>query len=104
VTTLNDLRPLERRVSKLAAEGVPPAEIGRRFHRSGEYVERVLEFASLPGRHAPRPPAGLRPIERRLIRWRDEGVPARELADRFRRGSGYIERVLAIADYKLQRD
>jgi hypothetical protein len=103
VTRLDDLRPLERRVSKLASDGVPPEEIGRRFHRSGDYVERVLELASLPGRHAPEPPAGLRPIERRLVRWRDEGVPTRELADRFHRGSGYIERVLAIADYKLQR-
>lgn len=97
---LADLRPLERRVSKLTAEGVVPAEIGRRFNRSEDYVERVLVLASVPGRRAPRAQGGLRPIERRLLRWREQGVPAAELADRFRRGPGYIERVLALADYK----
>ena len=98
-----DLRPLERRVSKLAVEGVVPAEIGRRFNRSEEYVERVLVLASVPGRSAPPAPPGLRPIERRLLRWREQGVPTQELADRFRRGPGYIERVLALADYKQER-
>jgi DNA-binding CsgD family transcriptional regulator len=94
------LRPLERRVSKLAAEGVVPAEIGRRFNRSENFVERVLVLASVPGRCAPPPPPGLRPIERRLLRWREEGVSAFELADRFRRGPAYIEQVLELADYK----
>lgn len=103
MAALADLRPIERRISRLAAAGVAPAEIGRRFNRSERYVERVLELASLPGRHARRAPGGLRPIERRLIRWRDEGVPARDLADRFRRGPDYIERVLALADYKEHR-
>jgi DNA-binding CsgD family transcriptional regulator len=97
------LRPLERRVTKLAAAGIVPAEIGRRFNRSENYVERVLVLASVPGRHAPPSPPGLRPIERRLLRWRDEGVSMQDLADRFRRGPGYIERVLELADYKQQR-
>jgi hypothetical protein len=97
------LRPLERRVSRLASDGVVPAEIGRRFNRSEHFVERVLELASVPGRAAPDPEPGLRPIERRLLRWRDEGVSTPDLADRFQRGPDYIERVLALADYKLQR-
>jgi DNA-binding CsgD family transcriptional regulator len=100
---LADLRPLERRVSKLAADGVAPAEIGRRFNRSEDFVEQVLVLAGMPGRSAPPTSAGLRPIERRLLRWRDEGVSTAELADRFRRGPGYIERVLELADYKQQR-
>jgi DNA-binding CsgD family transcriptional regulator len=97
------LRPLERRVSRLAEDGVVPAEIGRRFNRSEKFVERVLELASVPGRSAPDPPHGLRPIERRLLRWREEGVSTPDLADRFQRGPDYIERVLALADYKQQR-
>ena len=97
------LRPLERRVIKLAADGVVPAEIGRRFNRSEDFVERVLELASVPGRSAPESPRGLRPIERRLLRWREEGVSTPDLADRFQRGPDYIERVLALADYKQQR-
>jgi DNA-binding CsgD family transcriptional regulator len=102
VDDLANLRPLERRVSRLAADGVVPGEIGRRFNRSGEHIERVLVLASLPGRRAPQPPRGLRPLERRLLRWRDEGAAPEELADRFRRGPGYIERVLALAEYKLR--
>jgi hypothetical protein len=98
-----DLRPLERRVSRLAAEGVVPAEIGRRFNRSENFVERVLVLASMPGRNAPETPAGLRPIERRLLRWRDQGVSTNDMADRFRRGPGYIERVLELAVYKQER-
>lgn len=103
MAALNELRPLERRMSKLAADGVVPAEIGRRFNRSERYVERVLELASLPERHASHAAVGLRPLERRLVRWRDQGVSALELADRFRRGPEHIERVLALADYKRQR-
>jgi DNA-binding CsgD family transcriptional regulator len=95
-----NLRPLERRITRLAAAGMPPQEIGRRFHRSGSHVERVLTLAGLPDRHA-RPRAdGLTPIERRLLRWRDAGATPEEVADRFRRGPGYVERVLALADYK----
>lgn len=100
---VENLRPLERRIGRLAAAGVVPDEIGRRFHRSGDYVERVLELASLPGRRARKRPPGLRPLERRLMRWRDEGVSLAELADRFRRGPGHLERVLALADYKQDR-
>ena len=101
---LTGLRPLERRVSKLAADGMVPAEIGRRFNRSEGFVERVLVLASFPGRAAPESvPGELRPIERRLLRWRAEGVSTPELADRFHRGPDYIERVLELADYKQQR-
>jgi hypothetical protein len=98
-----DLRPLERRVSKLAAEGVVPAEIGRRFNRSEKFVERVLVLAELPGRFAPEARPGLRPIERCMLRWRAQGVSTFDMADRFRRGPGHIEQVLELADYKQQR-
>ena len=100
---LVNLRPLERRVSRLSAAGVAPSEIGRRFKRSSEYIERVLRFADLPGRSAPRPQLGLRPLERRLLCWRDGGASPADLAVRFRRGPAHIERVLALADYKLRQ-
>jgi DNA-binding CsgD family transcriptional regulator len=100
---LADLRPLERRVSRLAAAGVVPAEIGRRFNRSENFIERVLALADLQGRSAPEPQHALRPIERRVLRWREQGVSAFDMADRFRRGPGYIEQVLELADYKQRR-
>ncbi len=97
---LENLRPLERRVARLAAAGITPEEIGRRFHRTGDHIERVLNLAALPDRRARAHTPGLRPLERRLLRWREAGVSAEELADRFRRGPGYVERVLALAEYK----
>ena len=99
---LGNLRPLERRVSRLAVAGVVPGEIGRRFKRSGDYIERVLVFSGFPGRRAPEQQPGLRRLERRLLRCRDQGASPGELADRFRRGPAHIERVLALVDYKLQ--
>lgn len=103
--TMAQLRPIERRITRLAASGLTPAETGRRFRRSGEYVQRVLELASLPGRDGPRvtAAAGLRPLERRLLRWRDEGADPQEVAAKFRRSAEHIERVLALADYKRER-
>jgi DNA-binding CsgD family transcriptional regulator len=101
--TFAELRPLERRVSKLAAGGMVPAEIGRKFNRSEEFVERVLLLAGLPGRSAPEPQHGLTPLERCMLRWREQGVSTFDMADRFRRGPGYIEQVLELADYKLHR-
>ena len=103
--TSAQLRPIERRITSLAADGLTPAETGERFHRSGRYVEQVLRLAEIPDRDA-RPQVGataLRPLERRLLRWRDEGADPANLAEMFRRSPEHIERVLALADYKRRR-
>lgn len=98
------LRPLERRVRRLTDEGVGTPEIADRFRRSPEFIERVLVLSALPGRTAPTPTgATLRPIERRILRWRDEGSTHSEIADRFQRSPGFIERVEVFAHYKLAR-
>ena len=87
----------------MATAGLTPAETGRRFHRSERYVEQVLRLAQVPRAHADEPTsvgAPLRPLERRLLRWRDEGVDAGELAAMFGRTPEHIARVLALVDYK----
>lgn len=112
VMTSTQLRPIERRMTRMAEAGLTPAETGRRFHRSGRYVEQVLRLARAPrtsGDDANRATsanavgASLRPVERRLLRWRDQGVDAGEVAAMFKRSPEHIERVLALADYKQRR-
>lgn len=95
------LRPLERRILRLHEQGVEHAEIGRRFRRSADHVRRVIEMTQLPGRTGERPSRGvLRPLERRVLRWRDAGVGYAEIGAKFRRSPGHIRRVEGLARIK----
>jgi hypothetical protein len=46
----------------------------------------------------------LRPLERRLLWWRDQGVDYDELSSRFRRSPEFLARVERYARYKLASD
>lgn len=98
------LRPIERRMLKMAKAGASDIEIAWRFRRTPKSVRQVITLAQL-GRSsgAALPDGGLRPIERRVLRWRDEGVGFDELASRFRRGPAFLEQVEQLARYKLAR-
>ena len=95
------LRPLERRMVRLAEDGVVIAEIGRRFHRSPEFVKRVLQLAEVPREHSAVSGDVLRPLERRVLRWRSQGMDYDDIAERFGRSPGHVARVEALAHYKL---
>jgi DNA-binding CsgD family transcriptional regulator len=99
------LRPIERRVLALKEAGVPDAEIARRFRRGRRFIEQVEELGNLDGRDAERRrrrPGSLRPVERRILAWRDRGASTDEIAERFRRSPEYVSRVERIARYKLR--
>ena len=96
------LRPLERRVLQLAGDGHDDADIARRFRRSPEHMRRVLDLA-----RTPRPASAarsttdfLRPLERRLLKWREQGADHAEIGAMFRRGPDFIRQVETLAQYK----
>lgn len=109
MTTTQELRPVERRVRRLAATGMDDAEIGRRFRRGEDWVAQVRYLADARERvrrraddeAAARERERLRPLERRLLRWRRQGVDHDELSHRFRRSPEFLARVEEYANYKL---
>ena len=98
------MRPVERLVLRLVDEGVGDVEIGRRFRRSPEMIRRIAVMARLPRTAGVRavPDDGLRPLERRLLRWRHYGATYTEIGSRFHRGPAFVARVEALARYKLE--
>jgi DNA-binding CsgD family transcriptional regulator len=97
------LRPRERRIKQLVADGCSEAEIASRFRRTPDYVRRVISMSKLDGRKAMPETGALRPLERRILRWRDSGAATNEIATRFRRSPGFVQRVEDLARYKLSR-
>jgi DNA-binding CsgD family transcriptional regulator len=99
------LRPLERRVVQLVDAGMATTEIADRFRRSPEMITRIISLTALPGRSTSdlerREP--LRPLERRVLRWRERGAAYDEIGARFRRSAANIEQVEQLARYKLDR-
>ena len=97
------LRPVERRVLRMSEQGLDDAEIGRRFRHSPEWAARVRALSGVPRPHGHHLRGDvLRPIERRVLRWRAAGADYDELAPRFRRSPDFIRRVEALAQYRLR--
>lgn len=100
---MNDrLRPIERRILALHEEGVDNAEIGARFRKSPEFVGRVLDWIEIPRDRAPRQPPGHRPVERRVLQLRREGLSHQEIGQKFNRDSRYSERIENLAHLRSE--
>ncbi|HEV2758275.1 MAG TPA: hypothetical protein VGV86_01795 [Acidimicrobiales bacterium] len=97
------LRPVERRVLRMTEQGLDDAEIGRRFCHSADWTARVRSLSGVPrpDGHQLRGDV-LRPLERRVLRWRAAGADYEELAPRFRRSPDFIRRVEMLAQYRLR--
>jgi DNA-binding CsgD family transcriptional regulator len=98
----SSLRPVERRVLRLAADGVDDDEIGRRFKRSPEWAGRVRTLAEMPRGSRHLQGDVLRPLERRILRWRAAGADHDALSPRFRRTPDFLRQVESLAHYKLR--
>lgn len=94
-----NLRAFERAVLALRDQGVGVREIARRFRRSPEHINRVIDYAHLPNRGGPprSSRSGLSPLERRVLYWRERGIDHDELAVRFRRSADHMRRVEGMA-------
>ena len=98
------LRPLERRILRQVAAGDDLGEIGRRFRRSPEFVQRVIDLTDIERMAAPPSAEVLRPVERRVLRLRADGVDYDDLGARFRRSPGHVERIEQLAHMKLAKN
>lgn len=80
-------------------------EIAWRFRRTPRFVRQVRALADRPAPSArlDTDERGLRPIERRVLFWRAQGLAATDLAPRFRRTPAFITQVERLANYKLGR-
>ena len=101
-----NLRPVERRVRKLTDQGLSDPEIAWRFRRSPGYIRQVRRLSEVP-----RPDGDarsrdelLRPLERCVLRWRQQGADYPELAARFRRHPSTLRRIEALAHHKLNQN
>lgn len=92
-------------MARLLDEGVDVAEVARRFRRSPDMIRRLTVLADLPRPMAGRIRSvdGLRPLERRVLRWREVGADYAEIGRRFRRSPGFMQRVEGLAQYKLDK-
>jgi hypothetical protein len=97
------LRPVERCVLRLVASGVDHVEIARRFRRRPEFVERVIAYTGMPRNSVQPVGNALRPLERRILKWRASGAEHDDIGRRFHRSAGHIRRVEQLATYKLAR-
>ncbi len=89
-------------MQRLSDEGMNDVEIAWRFRRSPRHVRQVRELSARPDRSRRHDGGRLRPIERRVLSWREHGVTYEDLAPRFRRGVGYLRQVEHLARYKLR--
>ena len=101
------LRPMERCVLRLADEGVAGSEIARRFHRTPEFVDRLMNYTQVPrGSSEPAQTtqhvSALRPLERCILKWRASGTDHADIGVRFHRSAAHVERVEQLANYKLR--
>lgn len=99
------LRPIERRIRRLVEAGVDPTEVAWRFRRSQRSVSQILALGSRPHREASAStnPQVLRPLERRILTWREAGASYAEIGARFRHSPQFVRRVEDMARAKLAR-
>ena len=94
------LRPLERCVLAMHAEGVAVGEIARRIRRSPAHVERIMAWTELP-RSGPARRTSARALERRVLKLRARGESYDQIGHRFKRSARSIRQIEGLAHYRM---
>ena len=95
-STESHLRPVERRVLAMSADGLTVGEIASRLRRSEGHVVRLIRWTKIP-RSGPSRRRSPRAIERRVLALRRNGESHEQIAARFRRSPRYIRQVEGLA-------
>ena len=104
---MSELRPIERVIVNALEQGVPVPEIATSVRKRPGTVRRIADMAEFATENLDRSfrpstdELGLRPIERRVKKMRDQGMTTAEIAAKFRRGGGHIRRIEEYAAMKL---
>ena len=86
------LRPMERRVVAMKADGVSTAEIAKRLNKSPTHVARMLRWIEIP-RNRPAPHRYPTALESRVRHMRAEGLSHAEIGRRMGRTASFSERI-----------
>ena len=98
VSETTHLRPLERRILAMHADGQSLEEIAGRIRKSPEQVERIIGWTDIP--RSKRAPKYARALETRVLALRAEGMDHADIASRFRRSPENIRLIEALAHYR----
>ena len=103
--TGHPLRPIERTIARLHAEGASPGEIATRVGKKPGTVHRIMEMTRyrMHGRGPSEESHPLRPVERVVMRLREAGESYGEIGIRLARSGRRIQEIEKFAQMKLSR-
>lgn len=96
---MQHLRPIERRVLSMAAEGVEIDEIAKRIRKTPDRVESIIAWTDIP-RTRPVPRRSPTPVESRVLALIAEGESHERIGDRLHRSTQYVRQVEGLAHYR----
>ena len=104
--TGQSLSPIERTIVRLHNQGAPLSEIATRIGKKPGTVARIMEMTRyrLHGGGTPRrPEKGLSPLQRTVLRLRDDGESYGEIGIRLPRSGRRIQQIEKYAHFKLSQ-
>lgn len=96
---MEHLRPMERCVLNMAAEGVGITEIAKRIRKTPDRVESIIAWTDIP-RSRPAVRRSPSPVEARVLALLAGGETHEQIGRRFHRSARYVRQVEGLAHYR----